>query len=93
MPDGSIVNDFKVNKNTVMSELVVGPVDYVDYVLRPYWDVRLCLAEPAPGSVFGITVFFGLILAKLFHTATWLLVESAILIALIPLQHLQIQTY
>ncbi len=57
MPDGSIVKDFKVNKNTVMAELVVGPVDFVDYVLRPYWDVRLYLDEPAPGSVFGITVF------------------------------------
>jgi len=55
MHDGSIVKDFKVGGVTVA--LCSSPVDYVDCVLRPYYDVRLILEEPAPGSVFGITVF------------------------------------
>jgi hypothetical protein len=57
MPDGSIVKDFKVSKDAVMVELVVGPVDFVDYELRPYYDVRLYLDEVYPGNVFGITAF------------------------------------
>jgi hypothetical protein len=55
MPDGSIVDDFKVSDIGAM--LYTTPIDYVDYVLRPYWDVKLFLKEPASGSVFGITVF------------------------------------
>jgi hypothetical protein len=55
MPDGSVVNDFKVGDVAAM--LYTMPMDYVDYVLRPYWDVKLFLEEGAPGNVFGITVF------------------------------------
>jgi len=57
MPDGAIVKDFKVSKDLLMIELLVGPVDYDSYVLRPYWDIRLYLDEVYPGNVFGITVF------------------------------------
>jgi hypothetical protein len=55
MPDGSVVKDFKVSDYAAM--LYTVPLDYVNYELRPYWDVRLFLEEGAPGSVFGITVF------------------------------------
>jgi hypothetical protein len=57
MHDGSIVKDFKVSKDAVMVSLEVGPVDYVNYELRPYYDVRLYLDKVYPGNVFGITVF------------------------------------
>jgi len=57
MPDGSIVKDFKVSKDAVMVSLETGPIDYVNYVLGPYYDVRLYLDEVYPGNVFGITVF------------------------------------
>ena len=55
MPDGSIVKDFKVGDTAAM--LYTIPFEYVDYVLRPYYDVKLFLEENAPGGVFGITVF------------------------------------
>ncbi|MCL2287591.1 MAG: hypothetical protein FWC33_00165 [Candidatus Bathyarchaeota archaeon] len=55
MPDGSVVKDFKVGDVAAM--LYTHPMDYVDYVLRPYWEVKLFLKETAPGNVFGITVF------------------------------------
>jgi len=51
------VKDFKVSKDALMIELVVGPVDYDSYVLRPYWDISLYLDEVYPGNVFGIKVF------------------------------------
>ncbi|MCW4004128.1 MAG: hypothetical protein NWE95_09490 [Candidatus Bathyarchaeota archaeon] len=54
MPDGSIVQNFKVNKDATMAKLAVVPVDYV---LRPYWDVRMYLDEVYPGNVFAITAF------------------------------------
>ena len=54
MPDGSIVQNFKVNKDATMAELAVVPVDYE---LRPYWDVRMYLDEVYPGNVFAITAF------------------------------------
>jgi len=54
MPDGSIVKDFKVNKNATLPKLVVVPVDYE---LRPYWHISLYLDEVYPGNVFGITAF------------------------------------
>ncbi len=57
MPDGSIVKDFKVSKDAVMVSLEVSPIDYVNYELRPYYDVRLYLDEVYPGNVFGITAF------------------------------------
>jgi hypothetical protein len=54
MSDGSIVQNFKVNKDATMAELVVTPVDYE---LRPYWDIKMFLDEVYPGNVFGVTVF------------------------------------
>ena len=54
MPDGSIVQDFKANRDATMAKLVVVPVDYV---LRPYWDVRMYLDEVYPGNVFGLTAY------------------------------------
>ena len=54
MPDGSIVQNFKVNRDAAMAELGVIPVDYE---LRPYWDIRMYLDEVYPGNVFGITAF------------------------------------
>jgi hypothetical protein len=54
MPDGSIVHNFKTNRDATMPKLVVGPFDYV---LRPYWDIRIYLDEVYPGNVFSITAF------------------------------------
>jgi hypothetical protein len=54
MPDGSIVQNFKVNKDATMPTLLAVPVDYV---LRPYWDIRMYLDEVYPGNVFTITAF------------------------------------
>ncbi|MCL2291490.1 MAG: hypothetical protein FWC30_00215 [Candidatus Bathyarchaeota archaeon] len=55
LPDGSIVKDFHVTD--VVAMLYTVPLEYVDYELRPYWDVKLFLDEVTSGSVFGITVF------------------------------------
>ncbi|MDR0372216.1 MAG: hypothetical protein LBI79_01435 [Nitrososphaerota archaeon] len=54
MPDGSVVKDFKVSREKVAAVLATSPVDYV---LRPYWDIRMMLDEVCPGSVYGITAF------------------------------------
>jgi hypothetical protein len=54
MPDGSIMRDFKVDKDVTLPVLCVVPVDYE---LRPYWDISLYLDEVCPGNVFGIKVF------------------------------------
>jgi hypothetical protein len=54
MPDGSVVKDFKANKNATLPELLVLPVDYE---LRPYWSVSMYLDEVYPGGVFGIKAF------------------------------------
>lgn len=54
MSDGSIVQNFKVNRDATMPKLVVDPFDYV---LRPYWDIRLYLDEVYPGNVFAITAY------------------------------------
>jgi hypothetical protein len=56
MSDGEVVKDFRVS-DAVMVELVVGPANYVDYELRPYYDVSLYLDKVYPGNVFGIKVF------------------------------------
>jgi len=53
MHDGTVVKDFKVDKDATLPVLCVVAVDYV---LRPYWDVSLYLDEVYPGSVFGIKV-------------------------------------
>jgi hypothetical protein len=55
MSDGSIVEDFNISDVAAM--LYTIPVDYVDYELRPYWDIRLYLDDVYPGNVFGVTVF------------------------------------
>lgn len=52
---GDVVEGFVVVGSVV--KLVVGPVDFVGYELRPYWDVRLFLDGVYPGNVFGVTVF------------------------------------
>ncbi|MDR2203022.1 MAG: hypothetical protein LBE76_01705 [Nitrososphaerota archaeon] len=57
MPDGSIVKDFNVNKDVALAELFVVPIDFVDYVLRPYWDVTLYLDDVYSGNVFAIKAF------------------------------------
>ena len=54
MPDGSVVKDFKMDKDATLPVLGVVPVDYV---LRPYWDISMYLDEVYPGNVFGIKVF------------------------------------
>jgi len=54
MPDGSIVKDFRVNKDATLPKLAVVPVDYE---LRPYWHISMYLDDVYPGSVFGITAF------------------------------------
>jgi len=54
MPDGSVVRDFRVDRDATLPVLCVVSVDYE---LRPYWDVSLYLDEVYPGSVFGIKVF------------------------------------
>ena len=54
MPDGSIVANFKVQRDNVFATLETA---HFDYELRPYWDVRLYLDEVYPGNVFGISAF------------------------------------
>jgi hypothetical protein len=54
LPDGSMVKDFKVSKDSIVATLVTASVDYE---LRPYWDVRMTLDEVYPGNVHGITAF------------------------------------
>jgi len=55
MPDGTVVKNFKTGD--IAATLHTIPVDYVDYELRPYWDVRIFLDDIYPGNVFGVTVF------------------------------------
>lgn len=54
MPNGSVVQNFKVNRDATMPKLVVDPFDYV---LRPYWDIRMYLDEVYPGNVLAITAY------------------------------------
>jgi hypothetical protein len=55
LPDGSVVKDFNVSDVAVMVYTI--PVDYVNYELRPYWEVKIFLDQVYPGNVFGVTVF------------------------------------
>ena len=57
MADGSIVKDFDVSNYGWVAELKTAPFDYVDYELRPYWDVRIFFDEIYPGNVFAISTF------------------------------------
>jgi hypothetical protein len=54
MSDGSVVRDFKADKDVTLPVLCVVAVDYE---LRPYWDISLYLDEVYPGNVFGIKAF------------------------------------
>jgi hypothetical protein len=54
MPDGSVVANFKVSKANVFATLETATFDYV---LRPYWDVRMLLDEVYPGNVFALSAF------------------------------------
>ncbi|MCL2135113.1 MAG: hypothetical protein FWH37_06125 [Candidatus Bathyarchaeota archaeon] len=56
MVDGSIVKDIDVSNYGWVAELVVAPVDFVDYELRPYWDVRVFLDNVYSGNVFAFSV-------------------------------------
>jgi len=55
LADGSVVEGFSVSDVAAM--IYTTPFDYVNYELRPYWDVRLYLYEIYPGNVFGVTVY------------------------------------
>jgi hypothetical protein len=56
LADGSVVGDFDVSDYGWIAELAVSPVDYVDYELRPYWDVRIFLGDISAGNVFAFSV-------------------------------------
>jgi len=55
MSDGSIVENFDLSNYGWIAELKTFPVDFVDYELRPYWDVRIFFENDQPGNVFGIS--------------------------------------
>lgn len=55
LPDGSVVKDFNVSDTAAMVYTI--PLDYVNYELRPYWEIKLFLDHVYPGNVFGIIVY------------------------------------
>lgn len=54
MPGDYWISGFNVTEEYISAKLATTPEDYV---LRPYWDIRLPLNQTYPGSVQGLTVF------------------------------------
>ncbi|MCW4010472.1 MAG: hypothetical protein NWF05_07615 [Candidatus Bathyarchaeota archaeon] len=54
MPDHTVIRDFNVTEDQIITKLATTSVNSV---LRPYWDIRMPLNQTYPGSVKGITAF------------------------------------
>ena len=54
MPGDYWVSGFNVTEEYISAKLDTTPENYV---LRPYWDIRMPLNQTYPGSVQGLTVF------------------------------------